>query len=158
MKPNWCSTENQRMFQLNAHKENQFHCNMLPHPSSPKFQKPQRCKFYRLYMNIHLFNVYLWRNFAPCASKSFFFLIYPSIYCLLATTRVLFQVAQKADKVTAAGQTVRDVDSQQSETDSRRVIKVCHIYRNKTLVSSTCGANGFLTVFLLPLGRCESAW
>lgn len=83
-----------------------------------------------LYLNIHLSNVYFWRNFVPCATKSFLF-IHQSIYCLFTTTHVLFQVAQKTDKVTAAGKTVQDVDSQQSQTDSRRVIKVWNIYRNK---------------------------
>lgn len=72
-------------------------------------------------------NPNLWRIFVPWATKSFLF-IHQSIYCLFTTTRVLFQ---KADKVTAAGQTVQDVDSQQSQTDSRRVIKVWNIYRNK---------------------------
>lgn len=63
-------------------------------------------------MYIHLSNVCLWRK------RAFLF-----ICCLFTTARVLFQVAQKADKVTAAGQTVQDVDSQHSETDSRRDIK-----------------------------------
>lgn len=66
-----------------------------------------------------------------CVPSPFYLSIHPSIHCLFATTHVLFQVAQKEDKVTAAGQTVQDIESQQSQTDSRRVIKVWNIYRNK---------------------------
>lgn len=69
----------------------------------------------------------------PCPVCSKVLSIYLSIHLsvLFTMTSVLFQVVQKEDKVTAAGQNVQDVDRQHSETDLRSVIKDYTFDKNK---------------------------